>query len=261
MFQGPDFTIAVMPDTQMYTGELGGGKKEMMIAQTEWAISNRLSRNIAYVTQLGDISNNGDTPSYISQWYNATNAMYRLENPARTQLPDGMAYGVAVGNHEQVPEWLGHLGTTNVGTTTNYNKYFGVSHFAGRDYYAGHYSTNNNNHFDFFSVSGLDFVVLYFEYNANPPAELLAWANEVLATNAQRRAIVVTHNMGNTQTPVAWSAQAQAIYNALKGNSNLFLMLGGHVSGQGRREDTFKAIRCGPSCRIIRAGLMAAMAS
>ena len=80
---GPDFCIVVMPDTQMYTGELSGGKKTMMIAQTEWAITNRVSRNVAYVTQLGDISNNGDTPIYISQWRNATNAMYRLENPSR----------------------------------------------------------------------------------------------------------------------------------------------------------------------------------
>ena len=132
VFPGRDFCIAVMPDTQMYTGELDGGKKEMMIAQTEWAISNRLSRNVAYVTQLGDISNNGDNPTYVSQWYNATNAMYRLESPARTQLPYGMAYGVAVGNHEFSP-----IGNAAVGTTSNYNRYFGVSHFAGRDVLRG----------------------------------------------------------------------------------------------------------------------------
>jgi len=240
VFPGPDFAIAVMPDTQLYTAEKYGGTKEMVIAQTEWAISNRLSRNVAYVTQLGDISNNGDTPSCISQWYNATNAMYRLENPARTRLADGMAYGVAVGNHEQTPNGWATFGTTNIGTTTNYNKYFGVPHFAGREYYGGHYSTNNNNHYDFFSAGGLDFVVLYCEYNTNPPVELLAWANEVLATNAWRRAIVVTHNMGNTETPVTFSAQGAILYNALKGNTNLFLMLGGHVTGQGARQDTYE---------------------
>ncbi|HOC57364.1 MAG TPA: Ig-like domain-containing protein [Verrucomicrobiota bacterium] len=231
---GPDFCISVMPDTQMYTGRLGGGHEDMMISQTEWAISNRVSRNIAYVTQLGDISNNGDSPSYIQQWYRATNAMYRLEDPARTQLGDGIAYGVAVGNHEITP-----IGQAAIGTTSNYNRFFGVSHFSGREYYAGHYGTNNNNHFDFFSAGGLDFLVLYFEYNTNPPPELLAWADEVLATNAHRRAIAVTHNFGNTQTPVVWSAQARAIYDALKGHTNLFLFLGGHVTGQGWREDTY----------------------
>lgn len=226
---GPDFTIAVLPDTQMYTGQLNGGASNMMIAQTEWAITNR----VAYVTQLGDISNNGDTPAYISQWYNATNAMYRLENPARTQLPDGMAYGVAVGNHEQTP-----IGNAS-GTTSNYNRFFGVSHFAGRNYYAGHYGTNNNNHFDFFSTGGLDFVVLYFEYDANANPAVLAWGDEVLRTNAHRHAIIVTHNFGNTATPLNFSAQGLAIFNALKTNANVFLMLGGHVTGEGSRVDTY----------------------
>ena len=38
---------------------------------------------------------------------------------------------------------------------------------------------------------------------------------------------------------MVWSDQAHAIYDALKGNTNLFLFLGGHVTGQGRREDTY----------------------
>ncbi len=238
-FPGSDFCIVVMPDTQNYTAQNNGGTKAMMIAQTEWAISNRLSRHVAYVTQLGDISNNGDSSSYISQWYNATNAMYRLESPARTFVADGMAYGVAVGNHEQSPN-----GDAVSGTTSNYNRYFGVSHFTGRDYYAGHYGTNNNNHFDFFSAGGLDFVVLYFEYNPSPPAALLAWANDLLRTNAHRRAIAVTHYMGTAATPSTLSAQGSVIYNALKTNANLFLMLGGHVcgsngEGEGSRSDTY----------------------
>ena len=246
-YPGPDFCIVVMPDTQNYTAQNNNGTKAMIISQTEWAISNRLSCNVAYVTELGDLVNNGDTPSYVSQWYNATNAMYRLEDSTRTALVDGMAYGIAVGNHEQTPNgWAtcGTTGTTNVGTTTNFNKYFGVSHFAGREYYGGHYSTNNNNHFDFFSASGLDFLVLYFEYNTNMPPELLAWANQVLATNASRRVIAVTHYMGTAATPSSLSAQGKAIYNALKANTNLFLLLGGHTcgsdsQGEGSRSDTY----------------------
>lgn len=234
VFPGADFTLAVLPDTQMYTAERGGGKKEMFIAQTEWAIANRLSRSIPYVTQLGDISNNGDTPAYFSQWLNATNAMYRLEDPVKTQLRQGMAYGVAVGNHEFTPI------SDASGSSSNYNRFFGVSRYLGREYYGGHYGTNNNNHFDFFSAGGLDFVALYFEYNAAPPAAVLDWGSEVLRTNAHRRAIVITHNMGNTQTPVTWSAQARAIYESLKQHTNLFMMLGGHVTGQGRREDVYQ---------------------
>ncbi len=233
---GPDFTMVALPDTQFYTAERFGGLKEMYFAQTEWIISNRVSRNIPYVAHLGDISDSGDIKggsANTTEWRNATNAMYRLENSTRTLLQFGIPYGMAVGNHDEEP-----IGDAT-GTTTLFNQYFGVPHFNGRSYYAGHYGTNNDNHFDFFSAGGLDFVVLYFKFDTNADPAVLAWGNEVLQTNAGRRAIVVTHNFGNTQTPVVFSPQGAAIYNALKTNANLFMMLAGHVTGQGSRVDTF----------------------
>lgn len=233
---GSDFSILALPDTQYYAAERFGGRKEMFIAQTEWAITNRIARNIAYVTHLGDIVDSGDIKSglpNLTEWRNVTNALYRLENPTRTQLPHGIPYGLAVGNHDQEP-----IGNP-AGTTTFYNQYFGVSRFLGRPYYAGHYGTNNNNHFDFFNAGGLDFIALYFEYDTGANPAVLAWANDVLRTNAHRRAIIVTHYMANTQTPCNFGPQGAAIYDALKGNTNIFLMLGGHITGQGARQDTY----------------------
>jgi len=233
---GPDFVLALLPDTQFYVSSLNGGVPGMFYAQAEWIVTNRVARNIAYVAHLGDISQSGDvigSSANTTEWRNATNAMYRLENPTRTLLAEGIPYGVAVGNHDQEP-----IGTAD-GTTIHYNRYFGIPHFAGKDYYAGHHGTNNDNHFDFFSASGLDFVVLYFEYDEDANPAVLAWGNDVLRTNANRRAIVVTHNFGNTQTPLSFSPQGAAIYNALKTNANLFLMLAGHVTGEGSRVDTY----------------------
>ena len=37
----------------------------------------------------------------------------------------------------------------------------------------------------------------------------------------------------------AFGAQGQAIYDQLKSNANLFLMLGGHMHGEGRRDDVY----------------------
>jgi hypothetical protein len=233
---GPDFTMVVLPDTQYYSAEANGGKKEMFIAQTEWAISNRISRNVAYVTHLGDISNSGDikgSGANLTEWRNATNAMYRLENQTKTQLAEGIPYGLAVGNHDLEP-----IGDPT-GTSIHYNRYFGIQHFQGRSYYGGHYRTNNNNHFDLFSASGLDFIVLYFEYYSGGDSGALAWAKQVLNTNLNRRIIAVTHYMGSARTPSTHSAQGAAIYNALRGYTNLFLLLGGHVSGEGSRTDTY----------------------
>lgn len=222
-----DFAIIALPDTQNYTAARNGGQPEMFTAQTEWIISNRVSRQIAYVTLEGDISNDGS--SVLTQWRNATNALYRLEDPARTGLPDGIPYGVAVGNHD-----------TYNGGTAKFNQFFGTNHFAGRTYYGGNYSTNNDSHFDLFSAGGQDFVVLSLTMAAGTDAALMRWANTILRTHAGRQAIVVTHSLLNPDIwPVqaSWTKEGPAIFGALTNNPNLFLMLCGHRHGQGRRHE------------------------
>jgi len=240
-YPGPDFCVAVLPDTQNYAREAAGNGdavKEMWIAQTEWLVTNRVAHNIVYVAHLGDIVQNGDRKdgnANTTEWRNATNAMYRLENPTRTGLPDGIPYGMAAGNHDQEP-----IGDAD-GTTTHFNQYFGVSHFSGRAYYGGYYGDNNDNHFDLFSASGLDFIVLYFEYGRYG-SSIMDWAKGVLAAHPGHRAIVVTHYAGSDRTPSSFSTQGSAIYNGLKANTNFFLMLGGHVAGnggEGSRSDTY----------------------
>jgi len=67
---------------------------------------------------------------------------------------------------------------------------------------------------------------------------ILAWANGLLQTHSSHRAIVVTHYIASPD-PASFSTQGQAIYDALKGNPNLFLMLGGHLDTAGRRQDIF----------------------
>ena len=243
---GPDFLIPALPDTQNYAREAAGSgtaTKEMWFAQTEWIITNRVKENIAYVATLGDCVQDGDTLNgnpNSTQWRNATNAMYRLESSSRTLLSEGIPYGITVGNHDQDPN-----GDPD-GTTILYNQYFGESHFAGKSYYGGNYSTNNDSWFDFFSAGGMDFIVFSFEYGRYGSG-ILDWANAVLATNQTRRVIVLTHHAGDDNadvnaTTTTFSTQGQAIYDALKANTNFFLMLGGHVfneGGEGRRADTY----------------------
>jgi hypothetical protein len=234
-YPGRDFMIAVMPDSQVYV--MDGNTPAKLYDQTEWIVTNRVVKNIAYVAHLGDQVQNGDkygTGSNEAEWQKATNGMYRLENPDRTLLRHGIPYGCAVGNHEQEPN------DDPDGTTTLYNKYFGSEHFSGRPYYGGHYDVNNDSHFDLFSASGLDFMVLYFE-NERYGSYILDWADAVLATNKNRRCIIVTHFTAQDSTPASWSTQGKAEYDALKHNTNLFLMLGGHIfddGGEGSRSDT-----------------------
>lgn len=69
---------------------------------------------------------------------------------------------------------------------------------------------------------------------------VLDWADALLKAHPNRRAIVTSHWMVNTGYPASFSPQGQAIYDRLKANPNLFLLLGGHVSGEGRRTDTYQ---------------------
>lgn len=222
-----DFTIVALPDTQMYTAQIRDGKPEMFAAQTGWVVSNRVARNIVYVTMEGDISNDGNKTA--KQWQHATNALALLENPSLTGLPEGLPYGTVVGNHD-----------THYGGTANYNEYFGTNRFAGRSYYGGHYGANNDSHYDLFSAGGRDYLVLALTMAAGADSNLMTWANGVLKSNANRRAIVVTHSLLNPapcseQAP--WTPEGPAIFGALSGNTNLFLMLCGHRHGEGRRHE------------------------
>lgn len=221
----PDFTVIALPDTQYYSETY----HDIFHDQTQWVVDNWEERNIVYVGHEGDIVQNGDDAP--GEWVVADAAMSRLET---VPLPDGMPFGLAVGNHDQTPIYDAD------GTTFYYNLYFGVSRFEGRSYYGGHYGSNNDNHYDLFSAGGMDFIVVFFELDLTPDPAILAWAHDLLETHSDRRAIVITHWLMGIGNPGAFSEQGLAIYNALKDQPNLFLMLGGHIHGEGRRVDVFE---------------------
>ncbi|MCX6274177.1 MAG: T9SS type A sorting domain-containing protein [Bacteroidetes bacterium] len=226
---GSDFTVIGIPDTQYYTSLLNGGTNSIYKAQMTWIVNHLVSDNIVFVEGLGDCVEDGDNDQ--NQWKRVDTAQKIIENPSTTGLTFGIPYALNVGNHDQTP-----VNNPN-GTTTLYNQYFGSSRFSGRSYYGGHYGSNNNNNYAFFSASGLDFMMLNFEYNPNPPIALLNWGRSLIQANPNRRAIVGTHALldlnGN------FGPQGLFLYNTLKVCPNLFLLLGAHVPGESRRVNAF----------------------
>ena len=232
---GPDedFTIVVLPDTQFYSASMNGGSPEIFEAQTRWIVENKDSLNIVFVTHVGDFVQNGD--EVLAEWEAADAAVSLLEDPATTGLREGIPFGVAVGNHEQSP-----IGDAD-GTTALFNRFLGVSRFEDRAYYGGHFGATNDNHYEVFSAANLDFIILHLEYDTSPDRAVLDWADEVLKQHDTRRAIVVTHYMVGPGNPADFGPQGQAIYDELKDNPNLFLLLGGHIpggGGEGQRVDS-----------------------
>ncbi len=227
--QGADFTLIALPDTQYYVAALNGGTPEMFTAQTQWIVNNRTAKNIAYVAHLGDCVENGNT--YSIEWDRADSSLKLLENNI-PGLADGIPFGLAVGNHDQTPD-----GNPNGNSTTLYNQYFGVTRFRARAYYGGRFTSNLDNHYQLFSASGLDFIVIYLEYNETPATAILKWADGLLKTYSNRRAIVVSHS--GLDESGQFLPEGQAIYDTLKNNPNLFLLLSGHVTAEKHRQDVF----------------------
>jgi len=134
-----------------------------------------------------------------------------LANAAMSILDGVVPYGVLPGNHDQPTEY--------------YNDYFGYERYQDEPWYGGHYGDNNDNNYQLFSALGMDFIVLHLQFN--PPDEVLTWADEVLRSHSDRRAILNSHWILNDTGERC--EYGDRIYNALKGNENLFLMLCGHV--------------------------------
>lgn len=231
---GAPFTLVALPDTQFYSSAENGGTPAMFSAQTQWIANMQPALNVAYVAHLGDIVQSGDNGGNGTEWANADAALKILEAA-------GIPFGVPPGNHD---EGANLSDNGNAAVTDAYNTWFGVSRFSGRPYYGGHYSTTNDNHYDLFSAGGMDFIAIYFAYDTATTGArfqgVLAWANAVLKQYSNRHAILVSHYIINSGNPGTFGAQGQALFNALSGNANVFLMLSGHVNpnGEGQRADT-----------------------
>lgn len=251
------FSIAVLGDTQYYAGERYGGNMGMFYNQIDWIVANVQREKIAYVVQVGDITDQGDKKP--EQWERAKDAMYRLEKP-RPNMPYGIPYGVAVGNHDVRPN-----GDPN-GSIIGYTKYFGRKHFEGRPYYGGSFNNeeSSRNHYDLFTANGEKFIVLYLVfndpakkefYNAALEEKVHQWGVEVLDKYADRKAIIVSHSIlrpdssskerfkagaGINPKPGTFTKQGKRIFNKFKHSPNVFMMLCGHVSGEALREDIFE---------------------
>ncbi|HEY0669956.1 MAG TPA: metallophosphoesterase [Sphingobacteriaceae bacterium] len=265
------FHMAVLPDTQYYTDPDGthGGTMQMLTNQLDWIVANKTALEIKYVAHVGDITDNGDRPGHDYEWVNASSQLNRL-------FTANIPFGLAVGNHDQ---WC--FGDPGSGATNDgYGTYFGKSKFTGKSWYGGAYgsSDNNDNHYDLFTEDGINYLVLYIEFNQQGYApgsgdcagqqhysstietNVKNWANGIIAANSGRKVIIVSHSILNPHTtsdathnakhralvgqgpdnlPGTFTTQGQYIYdNIAKPNQNVFMMLSGHVTGEGYRVET-----------------------
>jgi hypothetical protein len=231
------FSIVVLPDTQMYCE----GVPEGYMAQTKWIVDHKQDRNIAAVLHLGDITNRNTVP----QWEIAQKAMQQLDN----HVP----YFMVCGNHDYGP------GGGCANRTTMFNDYFPLKSYRDRPTFGGVYDKEPDrleNSWHTFRAGGRDFLVVCLEFG--PRADVVRWANEVVAKHKDHSAILVTHaymyydesryNWKDKGAKQTWNPHSYAVAKAtnddindgeelwsklVSPNGNFLMTLNGHVLNDG----------------------------
>ena len=169
-FQNGSYTFAVLPDTQVYALLYPG----IYDAQTGWIAANAKKRNIVYVFQLGDITNNNTPP----EWQHAIDAFSLIDNI--------VPYAIVPGNHDYGPSG------NAADRTTLMNDYFSYPRISAWTTFGGAYEAGKlDNTYHLFSVGKRDFILLALEWG--PRDEVMAWANQLMDNNPDRYGILITH--------------------------------------------------------------------
>ena len=223
------FSIVLLPDTQNYAEKASYGVYQH---QTQWIVDNQTSRNIQYVIHLGDITQH-DT---VAQW--------QVADAAHDLLDDaGIPYTMASGNHDLYPSGAVYQ------RESYFEDYFGPQRFAGELWYGGAYADAPENNYGFFEAGGLSFLVLSLEFL--PRKDVLAWADDVIASHPARRVIVTTHchQDGAGDFTTGWAdgyniegREGVDLWEEfLQRHSTLFMVVSGHIQGVSYRLRTGNA--------------------
>ncbi len=198
------FTFVAIPDTQYEVLS----HPQMLQGQVNWILNNQASQNIAFVAQLGDITQTGSGKQYAL----AHNTLFQLSSA------DNLPWGTCRGNHDTVAK--------------SYIKYFGTSNFVGEDWYGGA-SADGLSSYQTFDAEGRNYLVLDLEYHA-PKAEL-NWAQSVISAHPGMPTIINTHAFFGLKDKVgAWGKQLWSgaltgnNLGLVNGNPQVFMVLCGH---------------------------------
>jgi len=221
------FTVVVLPDTQNYSSTY----PEIFCKQTQWIIDHKKDLDIVFVSQLGDIVNDGAEKA--QEWQNATKCLGHLD--------EIVPYGVIPGNHDlDAP----HIKSSGFSA---YSKYFPAERFQSYPWYGGNFEGNRNNYeiIDVSSASSSKKKLLFLNLEIEPSDAALAWADKVVKKNPDAYTILTTHKYLNIATTspensLAFSKQSDGntgkeIWDRLVfNNCSIAMVWSGHFHGENR---------------------------
>jgi hypothetical protein len=171
----PDFTFVLLPDTQNEAEFF----PSVLDSQTQWIVDNQARLNIQAVLGLGDIVNDGASPT---QQGNADAAIKLLDAA-------GIPYFLSIGNHD----YDGGDDGVTARAVTGFNQWFGPARYAAKSYYKGNFPAGSNeNFYGVLTINGQQYLILVVEYI--PRSSSLDWAASIVKANPDKEVIVVTHS-------------------------------------------------------------------
>jgi len=227
-WEGDDFAIVVLPDTQSYNAA-------QFATQTQWIADNAASLNIQMVLHEGDVVNN----AYEEQWLAADAAMDILD---AANIP----YLMTTGNHdddqgESYP---------NPRSTLEYNTYFPQSRFTAQSGWVGgfYHEGQSENAYWVKTISNRNYLFLMLEFG--PRQGVLDWADTVIATYPDHDVVLTTHCLvyhdnslvgsGDSYNPHGYAGVSDDTHDGdelwsefIKTHKNIILSFSGHELGDG----------------------------
>ncbi|GAA2913396.1 metallophosphoesterase [Streptosporangium fragile] len=213
--EDPRFTIGVLPDTQ-YLFDEDSSDPTPLRATFRYLTEQRGSRNVAFMTHLGDVTEHGSEHEI------------ELAGDAFRVIDGKVPYSVLAGNHDV------RSSTDDQRGDSAYLRTFGPARFAKMPTFRGA-SPDGYNSYHVLRAGGREWLVLALDWRISDRG--LQWAQGVIDANAKLPVILTTHDLAwSGDDGVAYlSAFGQRLWDRLiRRNDQIFLTLNGHYWPSGR---------------------------
>jgi hypothetical protein len=212
----PRFTIGVLPDTQYLFDEDRSDPAPVRQTFRFLTGDERESRNIAFMTHLGDVTEHG------------TEDEIGLASDAFKAIDGKLSYSVLAGNHDV------RSSTDDQRGDTAYLRAFGPARYAKMPTFRGA-SPDGYNSYHVLDAGGRQWLVLALDWRISDKG--LQWAQGVIDAHRTLPAILTTHDLAwaDASGKAALSQYGQRLWDRfIRRNDQIFLTLNGHYWPSGR---------------------------
>ena len=220
------YSLAVVGDTQTVTNYNSARLKDLY----QWIINNKTKKNIQYVIGLGDITEYGVDPGHKNYDQERGDREWTAAKEAITMMDGILPYSLIRGSGHDGVEFFNTYFASHTGYTNNISGYYQ----AGRI----------ENVYHTFKVGNVDYMILCLDFGAKD--DVLAWANEVVASHPHHRVIVTTHGYMEKDGSLLETGEAycpsQSYYDPenndgddiwnkfVRKHANICMVMSGHMS-------------------------------